>query len=152
MRGASPLGKESYTMGSEALVAERKLGDVVGREQRNVHARSQAATKLVAAFEVLAARYGMKPMRDDRQCSVVLLGQTVAMDVDVKAGQVTLWRASNLEKPLERVVPLVFDPIGGILQGAEIEVEVAPTPGELMPRKAALTVLVEEIVKLAEEK
>jgi hypothetical protein len=139
-------------MTAVAMVARRKLADAVGAEEGHRGARFQAGMRLLQEFQALAASFKMTTDQGRNACSVFLFGKLILVEVDASSGQVMVARdfAGPGGGALQReYVSLVFNPLDGTLEGKDIEHEVAPEPGRLMPRKSALTALVEQVVDLA---
>lgn len=134
---------------ASSSVAQRRMGELAGGEEKHKNDRFLAGRQLVSDFVTLAKHYGLEPMVSDKghSCSVVLRNKTVAVEADSKDGEVYVALTDD-EPQVRQVVPLRFEPRAKTLHGKELETEVAPHPGDLVVLKEAMTVLVETAAKL----
>jgi hypothetical protein len=137
-------------MGYEASpIAQRKLGELVGGEDKYRSDRFLAGKNLVSDFVTLAKHYGLVPMASDNgnSCSVVLRNKTVAVEATSKDGEVYVVLTDD-QPHVRQVVPLRFEPLTKTLHGKDLETEIVPKPGEPVLLKGAMTALIETVAKL----
>lgn len=122
---------------------------------RHSTARETAAKKLVDDFLALAERQGLERGVSARQEPYFALSSSLSVRLMADGGGGTIgirvdgWGGSST--PIE-YVPLTFDYIAGTFVGKDIDHDIAPTPGEPLPRVSPLVTIARtvaaEIAKL----
>lgn len=122
------------------LGARRILADAVERNFDHIESRKEATRLLFKQFTELTKQYSLKVEIDKDNDDALCIHEShfkrafIVIDVD---GTLVLRRRNVAEK----IIPLHFNPITKMLEGDEADPDFVPVPGEIIPRRSALSVL-----------
>ncbi|WP_338865168.1 hypothetical protein [Myxococcus stipitatus] len=131
------------------LGAHRLLADYVGQSYDHASARKEAARELLQQFLVLAGKYGLPIGRADDDAIYLRLSTLKQAFIAIEAnGTLAFRREGHNSTP----IPLKFDPVSKMFEGAATDPDRVPEPGGIVPRQSALSVLADEAIRALSRK